>query len=258
MTKRGKILRDTSLGAGLLVVENEQYPFTLEGMWKSDIPPTAGMRVDVEFDAAGQVATVRSVGDAQVTKEHAEAALAAAKQQGAVVLSGAVARFGAGNLIALAVLLIGWFFLSAINVTTPVGSISFTFWHLLGLINAKNAFEGVLQGGGLVDSSAGLYGFLALISIVGPFVHYVWKDKRAYLGGLLPLLFMMLVGLLAHSSYNSALGGTGADANNPFMQQMRDELSKAISIGFGVYLSALASLYFAGMAVKDFLGTPKI
>jgi len=155
-------------------------------------------------------------------------------------------------------LLIGWFFLSAITVTTPVGSISVTFWHLLGLINAKNAFEGILQGGGLTGSGAGIYGLLAFIAILGPFVHYVWKDKRAYLGGLLPLLFMMLVGLLAHSSFNSALGASGADANNPFMQQMRDELAKAISIGFGVYLSTLASLYFAGVAVKDYLATPKV
>jgi hypothetical protein len=37
------------------------------------------------------------------------------------------------------------------------------------------------------------------------------------------------------------------------VEQMREEMSKAISIGFGVYLSVLASLYFAAMSVKNFM-----
>ncbi len=253
MTKRGKILRDTNAGPGLLVVEGQQYPFALEGMWKSDVPPAVGMTVDVEFDAGGQISSVRGVSDSQMTKDQAEAMMAAAKDKGAAVMSGAVAKFGVPNLVAIALLLIGWFFLSAVSVKTPVGSMSYTFWQLLGFVNAKNAFEVMMQAGGS-GGGAGIYGFLALIAIIGPFVHYFWKDKFAVLGGVLPLLFMLVIGLLAHSSYNASIGSvTGADPNNPMVQMMKDQVSEAISIGFGVYLSVLVSLYFAGMSAKSFM-----
>jgi hypothetical protein len=253
MSKRGKVLRDTSVGAGLLVVEGQQYPFRLEGTWKSEVPPAAGMTVDVDFDVAGQVSSARVVTDSQLAKEQAQAALEVAKGKGAEVLSGAVARFGAPNLVAVGILIVGWFFLSAVSIQTPVGAAHYTFWQLLGFLNARNAFEVMMQAGG-GGSSTGIYGFLAIICIAGPFVHYFWKDKRAVLCGLLPLVFMLIVGLMAHSSYSSALSaGTGGDPNNPLMQQMQDEIAKAISVGSGVYLSALAAIYFAGISTRKFL-----
>jgi hypothetical protein len=253
MTKRGKILRDTSAGTGLLVVENQQYPFSLEGVWNSQTPPAAGMTVDVDFDAAGQISSIRAVTDAQLAKEKTDAAVAVAKEKGAAIASGVVAKVGLPNLIALALLLIGWFFLSAVSIKTPLGSMSYTFWQLLGFVNAKNAFDVMMQAG-TEKFSSGIYGLLGFIAIVAPFVQYFWKDKRAILGGVLPLLFMLFVGIMAHSGYNSALGaGTGGDPNDPMVKQIRDQISQAISIGFGVYLSALASLYFAGMGVKNFI-----
>ena len=58
---------------------------------------------------------------------------------------------------------------------------------------------------------------------------------------------------MLRSSLNSSFG---ADVNGPLgdmARQMREEAMKAISLGFGSYLSALASLYFAGVGVKKFL-----
>lgn len=61
--------------------------------------------------------------------------------------------------------------------------------------------------------------------------------------------------IIAHRSVNSALGMGGAnDPNNPMTQEIRQQVSQAISIGFGVYLSVIACLYFAGMSVKHILG----
>ncbi len=254
MTKRGKILRDTSAGNGLIVVDGQQYSFTLEGTWKSEVPPTVGTAVDVEFNDAGQVTSLRAVPESQLTKEQAQAALTAAKGKGAEIFSQIVNRFGALNLIALLVLIIGWFFLSAVSIQSPMGSMSFTFWQLLGFLNTKNALE-VLMQAGTGNASTGVYGFLAFVSLVGPFIHFLWKDKRAVLAGVLPLLFMLIVGLVAHHSFNAAMGmGGAADPNDPMVQAVQQQVSQAISIGFGVYLSVLASLYFAGMGVKDFLG----
>ena len=255
MTKRGKILRDTSAGNGLIVVDGQQYPFTLEGTWRSEVPPAVGMTVEVEFNDAGQIVWLRAVQDSQLTKEQAQAALMAAKGKGAEIFSGLVARVGALNLGALLLLLIGWFFLSAVSIQSPAGAMSFTFWQLLGFVNAKNALDVVMQGGAF-SASTGIYGLLAFVCLVGPFVRYFWKDKRAVLGGVLPLLFMLIVGLIARSSFNSAMGMGGAvDPNDPMVKAMAQQVSQAISIGFGVYLSLIACLYFAAIGVKDFLAS---
>ncbi|MBZ5572157.1 MAG: hypothetical protein LAO09_09810 [Acidobacteriia bacterium] len=253
MKKRGKVLRDTSAGPGLLMVEGQQYSFSLEGVWRSEVAPKPGMVVEVELDTGGRIMAISAVAESQLAKEQAEVALAAAKQKGAALASTMVARFGMPALVGAGLLIVGWFFLSTVSINTPLGSLDFTFWQILGFLNAKNAFE-MLGQGGRSGPSAGFYGFLALVSIVGPFVHHFWKDRRAMLGGLLPLLFMAGVALAIRSSINNALGPAGTSANmREYAEQAREEAMKMISIGFGAYLSLLASIYFAGVAAKQFL-----
>src|SRR5215468_3261030 len=94
MIKRGKVLRDASTGPGLLSVDGQHYQFTLEGVWRSDIPPTAGMTVDVEFGSEASIVRITQVADSQIAKEQAEAVVKAARQKGGVLVSAAVARFG--------------------------------------------------------------------------------------------------------------------------------------------------------------------
>jgi hypothetical protein len=258
MTKRGKILRDTSAGNGLVVVDGQQYPFMLEGTWRSEVPPVVGMTVDAEINDAGQIVSLLVVQDSQLNKEQAQAALIAAKGKGAEIFSGIVARVGAVNLAAILLLIIAWIFLSAVSIQSPAGAMSFTFWQLLGFINAKNALDVFMQAG-TGSYSTGIYGLLAFVCLLGPFVRYFWKDKLAVLGGVLPLLFMLIVGLIAHSSLNSAMGvgAAGVDPNDPMVKEMTQQVTQAISIGFGVYLSLLFCLYFAARAVKDFLDANK-
>lgn len=253
MTKRGKVLRDASATPGLLVVDGQQYPFSLEGIWKSEVPPKPGMVVDVELEN-GVVTSITAVPESQLAKEQAEVAMAMAKEKGSALASSMVAKFGMPTLVATGLLIIGWFFLTSVSVTTPFGGISFTFWQVLGLLNANNAFEALMQSG-RGGPSAGFYGFLAIVCLAGPFVSHFWKDKRAHLGGLLPLLFMVMVGIMIRSSIMSSIGGGaagGGDLGN-MVKEMQDEAMKAISIGFGIYVSLLASLYLGGVALKKFL-----
>ena len=107
-----------------------------------------------------------------------------------------------------------------------------------------------MRAGGGGSSSIGLYGVLAIIAIAGPFLRYFWKDKRASLAGLLPLLFMIAVSLMIRSSINS-IGGDGT--GNPMVTQMREEAMKAISMGMGVYLSVTVSAYFAAIGARQYL-----
>ncbi|PYV77433.1 MAG: hypothetical protein DMG97_01785 [Acidobacteria bacterium] len=101
--------------------------------------------------------------------------------------------------------------------------------------------------------SAGFYGFLAIVSLAGPFLRYFWKDTRAGLAGVLPLVFMSFVGIMIRSSMHSAMGGNLDGPLGDVQRQAQQEMMSAISLGFGTYLSLLVSLYFAAVAAKQFL-----
>jgi hypothetical protein len=251
MTKRGKILRDASAGPGLLSVDGQHYQFPLEGVWRSEIPPTAGMAVEVEFAADATVVGVTHVSEARIAKEQAEAVVKAARQKGGVLASAAIAKFGLPLLIATGLMIVGWFFLSAVSIQTPFGKLSFTFWQVLGFLNADSPLETVMAGRG--GASVGFYGFLAIFALAGPFLRYFWKDTRAPWAGVLPLVFMLFVGIMVRSSIHSAMGGAADGPLAEMQRQAQEEMMKAISLGFGTYLSVPVSLYFAAVAAKQFL-----
>jgi hypothetical protein len=70
--KRGKMLRDPRTGPGLLMIEGRQYWFSMEGVWKSEVPPKPGLAVDVKLDRAGQILAINAVSEPQFAKERAE------------------------------------------------------------------------------------------------------------------------------------------------------------------------------------------
>lgn len=251
MTKRGKILKDPNTGPGLLWVDGQQLPFAMGPHWKSPVPATVGMSVEVEFADDGTVAGITQVTDAQIAKERAEVAMNMARERGGAVLSSVVASFGVPLLVSTGLLILSWFFLSAVSVDALLGKISFTFWQLLGFINAGNAWDVVMQGGS--GPSAGLYGFFCIVALAGPFLRFVWKDRRASLGGLLPLVFMLFVGMMVRISLQNLTGGTPEGPLADVQRQAQAEMMKAISLGFGTYFSILISLYLAAIAVKQFL-----
>ncbi|HWA96538.1 MAG TPA: hypothetical protein VG844_18210 [Terracidiphilus sp.] len=248
MAKRGKILRDPTNGPGLVVVEGQQYTFALEGIWKSASLPQPGVVVDVDFAADGSVIAVTAVPESQLAKEQAEQALSAAKEKGAAIASTAVAQFGLPTLIAAGLVIVGWFFMATVSLNAGfAGKFEFTFWHVLTLLNSSNLMDAMQSAQG--KGSAGFYGFLAIAALAGPFISAFWKDKRALLGGLLPVLFMLLVAILVKHSLSSAT----ADMPAEFAKEMSKQISKQISIGMGAYLSLLSSLYLGFVSVKKFL-----
>lgn len=266
MTQRGRVLRDTSAGPGLLAIEGKQYSFTLEGAWRSDVPPKVGMVVTVDLAPDGTVRAVSAVPESQLAREQAELAMVAARERGSALASSMVARFGLPSLMALGALIVGWFFLATVSIRTPLGGTSFTFWQVLGIAHsAGNGFDALAQNLGGGGGSTGIYGLVAIVALVAPFVHHFWKDRRAVLGGVLPLAFMLLVLLVVRHNLNSgfeAAGSSGAGPFGDFARQAREEAMKAVSMGLGAYVALLASVYFAGAAVRRFLvsraGEPEV
>lgn len=256
---RGKILRDTNAGPGLLTAGGSQYPFVLEGVWKSDLAPSVGMVVEVEV-TEGKVVSVTAVPDGQLAREQAEVALAAAKEKGALLASAAVARFGIPTLVAGAALVLGWWFLSTVSINSSLGGIQFTFWQLLGILNSGTGLAGVMERMGGRGASTGIYGLLAVAAVAGPFLPHFWKDRRAHLAGLLPLALILLVTFMAYhgisSSFNQAnqaMGSLGGGQMRQAADEMAAEMRKAISLGMGAYLAIGASLYFAAVSARRYL-----
>lgn len=252
MKMRGKLLREPNGGPGLLMVQGQQYKFSLDGVWKSETAPKPGQDVDVDLDQNLQILTITVIPDSQIAKEQAEEAMAKVKEKGGKILGDAVAKFGVPTLVAAGSLVVGWLWLTTASVQVPMfGKLDFTFWQVLQMVNASNPAEAMDRSG---NGSAGIYGFIAIVALLGPFIQYFWKDKRAVLGSLAPLVFMVVVGIIARNSFLNVFGGGNIPGDLGEMgRQAQAEAMKAISFGLGAYLSGLASLYFAAIGTKQFL-----
>lgn len=58
--KRGKVLREPGVGQGLVIIEGQQFPFSLPGLWQAPQPPKIGMIVEAEF-RNGKLVAIRPV-----------------------------------------------------------------------------------------------------------------------------------------------------------------------------------------------------
>jgi hypothetical protein len=222
----------------------------LDGVWRSDVLPVAGATVEVVLGPDDTVTSMTLIPDSQLTKEQAEMALAQAKEKGAALASGLVAKLGMPTLVAIGLLIVGCFFLTAVSYDGGLlGKMSFTFWRVLAFINADNALDSLQTLAG-TGGSSGIYGFLGFVALLGPLVGYFWKDKRAALGGVLPLAYMLIVALMVRSVLNKMTGGMGSADDQ---SQIQTEMMKGVSIGIGAYVSLAAALYLAFLGVKKFL-----
>lgn len=257
-SKRGKVVRDTNAGDGLIVIDGKQYAFALEGVWCSETAPRVNMTVDVDVDADGRVTAARAVPESQLAREQTEIAMRLAKEKGQAAGRELLGRFGIGTLAGMAALVCGWFIFSTINVRIS-GSYStgLSFWKLLGVLNSPSGFMEALGGAG---SGAGAYGFFAVVALCGPLLPFFVRHRLAWLGNLLPLAFLLLVCLCAYMGMSDgmrqaqgaamAFGGQQAAAMAAEMaSSMMKEALRAVSFGLGAYLGVIASFFFAGRGV---------
>jgi hypothetical protein len=231
MKKRGKILRDAASGPGLLMLEGQQYHFSLEGVWKSDTLPKPGQVVDVELDADGKVRSITPVPDSQLAQETADAQTDAARTRHPY--ASFLNKIGPPRLAAAVVLAGAWFFLTTASVQVPFpGTMEFTLWQILRILHDGRLPE-MLDG--RESPGPGLYGLAAIVALTGPFLHDFWNDKRALLGRLLPLAFLIATGI-AFLSIVPAQPGKPADT---------------VSLGAGAHVSLVVCLYFALTSVRE-------
>lgn len=267
MIKRGRILRDTNVGAGLINVDGKQYEFTLEKTWDSDIPPTTGMVVEVELDDNEELIAAWAVDEKELAKEQATILLNATKQRAMGAYSNVSNLTGTPVLIAFVALVLGWFVLSTINIDLSgvygtKKSISFTFWQMLGIVNNADSSRSLLVAD-ITGASKGFYAVLCIAALAGPFLFIFWKDPLAHLGNCLALVLILIAIGSIYTGYTSqinagkeaigAFGGAYAQNIAGMADKLLEQAMKVISVGMGAYLSVIASVYLAFVGIKNYL-----
>jgi hypothetical protein len=258
---RGNILRVPDANPGLLFVNGQQRPFdSMNVVWRSPVPMSVNMVVEVEFDAMGNIAALTAADTQQYSgqsmsqpggvSQHAGNPAAGAAQHGGQAFDNIAARFGGKVAMgALAALLLSWFVLPVVSVSVVIVSKGFTFWDISGF-DFNNPLSFV--GGG---SSIGLWGLLGLIAVFAPVVAPFLKNPKAKLANLLPLLFIVATCLKIWWDVSSAAAEANKSAGNnifggPTVSPMK-EMMDGLSLGVGAYVLVAAALVLAAMALAS-------
>lgn len=274
MILRGVITQDTSNGPGIVVVQGNPYPFQKAGMWQSLSEPRVGMEVDVTFSPEVGIACIveappPAVSTAQPWPTPAKMPLQAAplpavpaytpppgsshiapnRQSGGQKKLAAELRtlVGIPDLVAIGVLLLGWFLLPAVSINLfGLSEVNLTFWRLLSHAGSLNLY-------GLTSANADaniLMSLIGIFALAGALLPLVWRARPAYLAGALPLALQLLV----TSKFIHGMRRVAQSANNLLGNSLGSTLAhealKMVQIGLGFWLSLAAGLWLAFSAVK--------
>jgi hypothetical protein len=244
MTKRGRVLRDTNAGPGLVTVEGKQYSFTLEDMWVSEIPPRPGMVVEVTFDGSGAPRSVAAVPENQLAKEQAQHAFEGARRHGVALTGSLRSRFGIPVVIAEAVMLISFFLLPNMRMGGGYMDHPINGWDALGLDPATTA----INNHGILSLLA-----LALFApLAVPFVQKAWS-RWLYAA---PFAFA----LIAFASVYYEIQNTGRAASravtdvfgaNALPRGFGNPMAGMYSPAIGAFLVLLCAVYLLVRALRS-------
>lgn len=258
---RGKIFRDTNQGDGVVFVDGQQKPFSLQ-QWNAATPPKLGSVVEVLLADDGTVTALSPVDEATLAKEQAAKAMGQASELGKQALSQVLARVSPVTLVCIGLLALSWLWLSLVNVNISARHVeSATFYELLKLLNNQRDLSAV---GGLKYLSAGVYGFFMWVVLLAPLASHFHPNKYLTLGYCAPLGLLLVAALQVNSLIQKQVseassmagmfgGAAGAEMAEKMMNEMATQMMRAISMGLGFYLAVAAALVLAGIGVRKFL-----
>lgn len=236
---RGKILQyNGNDGTGTIVADGQQHRFALAN-WKGDAVPAAGKTVEIEL-ADGQIRSVMLVGDDVLMREKASeiggklgglvgglgslAKGGGGGGGGAAVAGSIMERYGMPTLVAYAAFLLGTTMFKAVSIAMlGMG------WTLFDMAGFLSQFGG---GGGIK--------MLLIFSYLAIGVPLLWRDRRAWLVLLLPVLTMVWAIVKAMSAGGHTGGGDGMG------------LGPGDFGILGFYVPLLASVFLALQGFKKF------
>ena len=262
ITNRGRILRDTNNGIGLISLGGKQVPFTLETNWRGEIAPVVQMTVDVVLDDAGNVVSVAPVSDKEVAQEKLKEMsgnLSRQLQDQIPMVKVYAGMIGTPTLIAVSLLFIGWVWLSMATVRISEGlTQGATMFDLLRLINTGGSLQSF---GGSSSGSSGIYGFVCVIAMLAPLAPALIRHRYISLAYFAPLFFLIVLSFASYMKMRSfaddarqSLGGLVGSAQMANMANaMMDQILAAVSVGAGAYISSTVALYLAVQGGIKFL-----
>jgi len=238
---RSTIVKVPDATPGLLFLNGQQKPFTVDGVWKSPVAPAPNMTVDVDINGAGDITSITVVDAQQLNKERLNQLSGVAQEKGKEAaklaqqgVGALAARMGAVTLGSTVLLWIAWFFLPAAAVSAGfVGSMSFTFWNLLGVdFNDPTTLAGA--GG-----SHGAFALLGILAIAAPFAAPFIRTAWSHYLNAAPLAFILIAFAMIYSQINKTFGALEKmGAPNPF------------GWSWGIFVLGLAAVVLAGNALK--------
>ena len=93
------------------MIEGQQFRFALDGVWRSEVPPKPGLDVEVELDHILQVTGITVVPAFRIEREHAQGKRSIVKRMDGDAGHKLIAKFVALALVAIGLLLAGWYLL---------------------------------------------------------------------------------------------------------------------------------------------------
>jgi hypothetical protein len=260
---RGKIIQYNGAdGSGTIVADGKQYPFVL-AVWRGNHAPTVNKTVEITFDR-DTISAIDAVADDVLIKEKAAefgeklgaslnklrasipasggaAAGAAAAPVGgaspgsaandapadsALTVNAILERYGKLMLGAWVLFLLGTLAFNAVSMSMMGASMGKSMFDTASLMSQMGA-----DGGGMIK-------VLLLLGYASIAVPLFWRNRRAWLALLVPLLAVVWAVFSVLHTLDSLPRGFGSGMGDLF------------HLGFGFYLSLLAAIVLAVLGVK--------
>jgi len=238
---RTTIVKVPDANPGLLFIDGQQRSFRLEGVWRSPVAPAVNMPVDVDFDSAGSIVAITAVDQQQLNKERLNQLSGVAQERGKEAaklaqqgIGALAAKMGAVALGSAVLIWIAWFFFPAAGISGGMtGSLSYTFWDLLGV--DFNDPMSVMGGKG----SHGLLAIIGIVAIAAPFAAPFLKMPWAKYLNAAPLAVVVIGWLAVFMNEHKAFGDVAKlVGSSPF------------SFSWGIFVLVLATLVLASQVLK--------
>ncbi len=256
--QRGTVIRVPDTQPGIVMVDDCQVSFRIEGMWISASAPTPNMVVEVLLGDSGEALRVRAIDASVLNQERIGQASRVAQEQGRRALElgksvwgGVSARMGQPALIAGLCLWVGWFFMPSLSIDLGFASRSLTYWQLLQINN--------LTSGDVTTGSVGLFGLIGLVSIAAPFARPFISHPLARWINAAPLLFLLATYIrfqwMMRDAIDSAqrqAGSLGPDSSafaTSMINSVLKSMEQAIHLAYGLWIVLAASFVLAGLTL---------
>lgn len=250
MNKIGKVLRVPAQVPGLVSLEGQQHPFTLEDHWRSDEPPAIGMAVDAVLTEDGQLSSLLHRDLRQEATEKTAQTIDWLKSNGSPLARQTVQAIGRPTLFLCGGLLVAWQWMDIISISFFGQHKGLTLEQFLPVLKGSSMTDLTAVGSG----SAGMAGLLMWLSLAAPLVAPWVRHRHAALLGLAPLaftayLFISLQVLMGRVT--EAATGVSGFTGGEFARQMVKQINDAISLGAGAYATLAISLALAVLALRN-------